>query len=208
MQITFLLLFTRESIILNIAIFWDIEPFSPYANRRFGPNFRVESQPNRKPTCSRCPLLWEPQILKMYHLHFPLNNKSNNCTCQLWSLWRKTTGGVWGKKHVKRTFLSIYIYIKRKRSENDESGVMGRTIIRELPLFYLDRNVLFTCFFPQTPPVVWGKKHFYLKKEEARWEWWKWRNGQHHNSRASPNVKKARQYGRGKCLQRACDKCI
>jgi hypothetical protein len=45
------------ALVMNIAIIWNIASCSPYVNRRFGgiiPSiFKVESQPSKKPECSR-----------------------------------------------------------------------------------------------------------------------------------------------------------
>jgi hypothetical protein len=45
------------SVVMNVSIFWDIAPCSPYMNRRFGgciiSIFRVGNELREKPACSR-----------------------------------------------------------------------------------------------------------------------------------------------------------
>jgi hypothetical protein len=46
------------AVVMNVALFWDIAPCSPYVNRRFGGIYhiyRVENHPSKEPRCSRWP---------------------------------------------------------------------------------------------------------------------------------------------------------
>jgi hypothetical protein len=55
--VTYLRFEVFTAVVINVAIFWDISPCSPYVNRRFGKSnisiFRVENQPSKKPAFSR-----------------------------------------------------------------------------------------------------------------------------------------------------------
>jgi hypothetical protein len=47
----------KAGLIVNVAILWDIAPFSPYVSdvseERITSIFRVENQQSKKPVCSR-----------------------------------------------------------------------------------------------------------------------------------------------------------